>query len=119
MRDESDEPERSGEGPGPEWLDLYPAYHAPDEPSAIHVEAMLRSAGIASRIRSAQIPAYDGVFVAAVGYWGQVLVAREDLLAARALVEEFVREAERGGPSWRWPPSEMDGGERESDPPGH
>jgi hypothetical protein len=93
---------------GLQWLDLYPVYRAPDEPSAIHLEAMLRSAGIAARIRSAQIAAFDGVFANAVGYWGEVLVAREDLLRARALVEEFLREAERGGPALRWPPPEMD-----------
>ena len=105
----SDEPAGTQSG-GAEWLDLYPVYRAPDEPSAIHVEAMLRSAGIPARIRSAQIAAFDGVFASAVGYWGQVLVTREDLLRARALVEEFVREAERGGPSLRWPPPEMDSG---------
>jgi hypothetical protein len=115
MPDETEEPDRDGDRPEPEWLDLYPVYYAPDEPSAIHVEAMLRSAGIAARIRSAQIPAFDGVFAAAVGYWGQVMVTREDLLRARALVEEFVGEAEKGGPSLRWPPVEMEPGGGESE----
>lgn len=81
-----------------EWADLCPVYRAPDESSAIHVTAMLRSAGVTARIRSAQIPAFDGAFAMAVGYWGEVVVPREEFLRARELVELFVREAERGGP---------------------
>jgi hypothetical protein len=104
-RPENDSP---GDGTvGFEWIDLFPVYEAADEPSAIHVQAMLQSAGITARIRSAQIPAFDGVFASAIGFWGQVMVPRDEVVAARALIKDFVRDAERGGPSLRWPPPEL------------
>jgi len=96
-----------------EWVDLVPVYEAPDEPSAIHVRAMLQSAGIAARIRSAQIAGFNGAFASAIGFWGQVMVPRDEVVTARALVADFVRDAERGGPSLRWPPPELDSGARE------
>jgi hypothetical protein len=107
MDDTPSEPPAGGDGPALEWADLCSVYRAPDESSAIHVTAMLRSAGIAARIRSAQIPAFDGAFAMAVGYWGTVMVPREEYLRARELVELFSAEAERGGPELRWPPPEM------------
>ena len=79
-----------------EWLDLYPIYDAPNEDSAIHVCALLQGAGIEARIRSAQIPCFDGAFASAVGYWGQVVVPRDQVLLGRALVEAFTR-TESGG----------------------
>ena len=111
MVDKPDEPPEDGEGTELAWADLCSVYRAPDEPSAIHVTAMLRSAEITARIRSAQIPAFDGAFAMAVGYWGTVMVPREEYLRARELVELFVGEAERGGPELRWPPPELGGSE--------
>jgi hypothetical protein len=71
-------------------LDLYPVYDAPNEDSAIHVRAFLESAGIEARIRSAQVPGFDGAFAMAVGYWGQVLVPRREVVRARDLLEGFL-----------------------------
>jgi hypothetical protein len=109
MHDERDEPTPGDSGDEIGWLDLCAVYRAPDEPSAIHVTAMLRSVGIVARVRSAQIPAFDGAFAMAVGFWGEVMVPREDFLNARTLVEAFVRDAEGGGPEVPWLPSEMQG----------
>lgn len=107
MVDTPREVPREGDGPEIEWADLCALYRAPDESSAIHVTAMLRSAGITARIRSAQIPAFDGAFAMAVGFWGTVLVPREEYLRARELLDLFLAEAERGGPDLRWPPPEL------------
>jgi hypothetical protein len=107
MVDGREEPPPDDDGPEIEWADLCSVYRAPDESSAIHVTAMLRSAGITARIRSAQIPAFDGAFAMAIGYWGTVMVPRAEYLRARELVELFVGEAERGGPELRWPPPEL------------
>ncbi|MBM3316523.1 MAG: hypothetical protein FJY75_01595 [Candidatus Eisenbacteria bacterium] len=77
-------------GPGDgalEWLDLWPVHDAADEDSAIHLQALLRSAGIAARVRSAQVPGFDGVFAMAVGFWGQVLVPKSDVLRARQILD--------------------------------
>jgi len=79
---------------GYEWLDLYPIYNAPDEDSAIHVHSFLVSAGIEARIRSAQVPWLDGVLANVVGYWGQVLVPRRDVIVARDLLEELQAQIE-------------------------
>jgi len=77
------------------WLDLCPVYEAPDEVTAIHVQAFLIGAGLEARIRSAQVPCFDGAFAMAVGYWGHVLVTRGDFLRARALLENWLPGHER------------------------
>ncbi len=105
-----------GEGggdPGYEWLDLFSVYDAPDEPSAIHIQSLLVSAGIEARIRSAQVPWLDGVMSNVIGYWGQVLVAKRDVIAARALLEELKAEMEKEkGAPWT---DEEEGGAGEAD----
>lgn len=73
------------------WADLWPVYEAANEDVAIHVRALLESAGIEARIRSAQIPGFNGAFASAVGFWGQVLVARGDVLRAREVLEALAR----------------------------
>ena len=98
MRDERDVPAPGDSGEKVGWLDLCAVYRAPDESSAIHLTAMLRSVGIAARVRSAQIPAFDGAFAMAVGYWGEVMVPREDVLSALGMVEALVRDAEDATP---------------------
>jgi len=91
-----DEPDGDDRAAAYEWVDLFPVFDAPDELSAIHVRAMLQSAGIEARIRSAQVPWLDGVLANVVGYWGQVLVPRRDVLAARSLLSAYLEEVERG-----------------------
>lgn len=79
-----------------EWLDLRAIYEAPDEPTAIHIQAFLCGAGIDARIRSAQIAGFDGAYAAAIGYWGHVLVPLREVVRAKALLESFLAETERG-----------------------
>jgi hypothetical protein len=97
--------ERNGEM---EWLELHPVYDAADEATAIHVQALLTGVGIAARVRSAQIPGFDGAFAMAVGYWGQVMVAWRDVVRAKALLEAFEEELGREDPPG---PSERGGNE--------
>ncbi|MCK4303917.1 MAG: hypothetical protein KAY24_06735 [Candidatus Eisenbacteria sp.] len=75
-----------------EWGDFYPVYDAPDEATAIHMCSLLRGGGLEARIRSAQIPCFDGAFASAVGYWGQVVVPKREVLVAANLVEAIRRE---------------------------
>jgi len=94
------EDEHSNPGQGGEeiaWLDLIPIYEAPNEDSAIHVQAWLASDGIPARVRSAQIPGFDGAFAMAVGFWGQVMVPRESAERARELVRRLLADAGGGG----------------------
>jgi hypothetical protein len=81
------------EEPGRElvWVDYRPVYRAPDEFSALAVQRVLAEQDIASLVRSAQIPWADGIMSTLKGYWGQLLVAPEDYVRARALVEAYLR----------------------------
>jgi hypothetical protein len=73
------------------WLDLAAICEAGNEDSAIHLCALLQSAGIEARVRSAQVAAFDGVFSAGVGYWGHVMVPRAEAARARELLADFMR----------------------------
>ena len=95
MNDEGGRKKDQERGCEMEWLELHSVYDAPDEATAIHVRALLAGAGIAARVRSAQIPGFDGAFAMAVGYWGQVMVAWRDVVRAKALLEAFLEELER------------------------
>lgn len=77
------------------WLDLVRVHEAANEDTAIHLCALLQSAGIEARVQSAQVAAYDGAFLAAVGFWGHVMVPREDEARARVLIADLLS----GGPS--------------------
>lgn len=88
--------ETGGEGGELQWFDLYPVFDAPDEPTAIHVRAFLAGAGIEARIRSGQIPGFDGAYAMALGFWGQVMVPRREVIRAKALLEAFLGEIEKG-----------------------
>ena len=81
------------EEPGQEvvWVDYRPVYRAPDEFSALAVQRVLAEQDIQSLVRSAQIPWADGIMSTLKAYWGQLLVAPEDYVRARALVEEYLR----------------------------
>jgi hypothetical protein len=89
MRDD-DATMAAADGDGVRWLDLVPVHDAANEDSAIHLCALLKSAGIEARVRSAQVAAFDGAFSAAVGYWGQVVAPRADAARARELLAEFL-----------------------------
>ncbi|MCK4414285.1 MAG: hypothetical protein KAY32_12135 [Candidatus Eisenbacteria sp.] len=96
--DEGGREQGRGTGAGEyEWVDLYPVYAAQDETAAIHVRSLLVSAGIDARIRSAQVPWLDGIMASGLGYWGQVLVPRGEVLAARALLEDLEAQTETKG----------------------
>ena len=113
---DSDDEQRNGEpATEVEWLDLYPVYDAQDEATAIHVQSFLLGAGIEARVRSAQIPGFDGAYAMAVGFWGQVLVHRREVIRAKALLETFLEQVEGEGASAAGEGRESSGGaEREA-----
>ncbi len=94
--DDADDVGGGQDDPAIVWVDLYPVYDAPDEATAIHVQAWLRSAGLTVHIRSGQVPGFDGAVAMGLGYWGQVMVARDEVLQARALLSELLTRITEG-----------------------
>ena len=78
------EPPSSRRASGP-----VPIYEAPDEFSALRVQALLEGAGMIAVVESAQIPWIDGVLANIKGSWGRVLVHPADREAARELVAGY------------------------------
>lgn len=64
-------------------------YRPKDELSALTAQAVLEAAGIKAVVRSLQIPWYDGVARFMRPEWGEVLVADEDLGAAKEVLKGF------------------------------
>src|SRR5688572_5258995 len=79
----------------PEWVDLKPVYEAPDEFSALAVQALLAGSGIEARVRSGQIPWVDGIMRNLLGYWGRVLVEPDDYVRAKELIADYLRSLEQ------------------------
>jgi hypothetical protein len=85
-----DDAQAGREGSGLQWLDLVRVHRAANEDTAIHLCALLQSAGIEARVQSAQVAAYDGVFSAAVGFWGHVMVPPAYAERARVLIADLL-----------------------------
>lgn len=75
---------------------LKSAYQAPDEFTAITIRELLAANGIEAVIRRLETTWLDGIPKVLRGYWGDVLVAEEDLAEAEACVQDFLKEAEHG-----------------------
>jgi len=91
----------------PGWVELRPVYRAPDEFSALAVQRVLAEAEIECLVQSAMVPWTDGIMQNIRGYWGEVLVAVEDLAEAREIVDDYLRSLESEGGS---DAAEADGG---------
>ena len=78
-----------------EWVDLKSVYNAPDEFSALAVQALLTGSGIEARVRSRQIPWVDGIMRNILGYWGHVLVEPDDYVRAKELIADYLRSLEQ------------------------
>jgi hypothetical protein len=74
----------------PDWQPLRPVYKAPDEFSALRMQAVLEEAGIQAAVQSAQIPWVPSVMSHVKGYWGRVLVAPAAVDAAKEIVAEYL-----------------------------
>jgi hypothetical protein len=90
VRDAAHGESDGSETPSRDWVKLVAAYLAPDELSALRIQALLEEAGIEARVESVQIPWIDGVMSNIKGYWGRVLVRPEDAEASRELVADYV-----------------------------
>ncbi len=64
-------------------------YDAKNETTADIVKAALESEGIPAVVRPLHTSWFDGIFVAAEGRWGQVLVPVVDVQRAEAFLAEY------------------------------
>jgi len=68
-----------------------------DEGLGILLQKVLEDEGIASEIRSEQIPWMDGIMKAARGYWGDLLVLERDAERAREVIRSYLEKPPAGG----------------------
>lgn len=73
---------------------LVGVYKAPDELMGVSIKSLLEEKGIKVILQSSQIPWYDSIMVSALGYWGEILVQREDEEKALTLIREFLDSVE-------------------------
>lgn len=73
-----------------EWTKVW---ECSDEVQALTLQAELARHGIASWIRSLELPGYQGL-IHTRPVWGWLLVDREDLPSARLCIEEFMESVE-------------------------
>jgi hypothetical protein len=64
-------------------------YHAEDEATANIVKAALEDAGIPTIVERLESSMFDGAFVNAEGYWGDLVVAQADEVRALELLKEY------------------------------
>jgi hypothetical protein len=74
-----------------------PIYDAPDEFSALRLQAILEEAGVRAWVRSAAIPWIAGVTGSMKGYWGRVLVHPDDRDQATELVRDYLASLDDDG----------------------
>ncbi len=75
---------------------LVTVYRAENELMANTIKDLLEENGIPALVHSFQIPAYDGLAQVMRPFWGEVLVAKEDLAAAKELIAGFLTAVEEG-----------------------
>ncbi len=78
----------SAPAPPPEAWEV--VYAAPDEFSALTLEAVLADAGIDVLVRSEAAPWITGIMAYSQGYWGRLLVHPEAIERARDLVRDYL-----------------------------
>jgi len=70
--------------------DIVEIYRAPDEMTGIAVRDFLEQAGIPAVLQDMHASFYSNVLDRIQGYWGKVLVLREQEMQARKLLEDFL-----------------------------
>jgi hypothetical protein len=65
-------------------------YKPPDELLAVRIKDLLEQQGIVAMLRSYQMPWYDGLAKMMRPEWGEVLVADEDFVRARELLDDLL-----------------------------
>lgn len=71
--------------------ELLCVYRAQSEVQALAIVSLLDEAGIFAKASSKQVPMYDDVFKASLGYWGEILVKKSDLKEGEKLIEEYLK----------------------------
>jgi hypothetical protein len=69
--------------------DFVRVYSAVDEVTANLVRACLEDAGIPAFIRPRESSWFDGVFTMGSGVWGDILVPKDEVERARAIIKEY------------------------------
>jgi hypothetical protein len=87
----SDEPPDAADSP-------QVVHRVPDEAAGALLCGVLVNEGLHAVLRPATLPAYGMVRRDwSTTAWGEILVPREEAAEARALIEDYLRELERGG----------------------
>lgn len=76
--------------------DAVSVYRALDETAANIVKGALEDAGIQAVVRPLHTSWFDGMFVPAEGYWGDVLVRKQDVRKASKLLKEYEQRRTEG-----------------------
>jgi hypothetical protein len=79
-------------GPDPnqgELFDTVVLYKVPDEITGLALRSFLLDAGIEAVLQDMQASFYGSVLTGMQGYWGKVIVAKEQESRARELLAEF------------------------------
>jgi hypothetical protein len=69
-------------------------YKPENEMLALSLKALLEDSGIKVVLKSYQIPWYNGLAKMMRPEWGEILVAEEDYVCAKDLIENFLRNEE-------------------------
>lgn len=67
-------------------------YRTKSEIEAISIVGALEEEGIDAKMASKQVPMYDGIFQADLGYWGDILVEKKDFEKSKKIIEEYLKD---------------------------
>jgi membrane protein YqaA with SNARE-associated domain len=75
-----------------ELFEMVEIYKIPDEITGMALNSFLVDAGIEASIQPMEASFYGGALNVMLGYWGKLLVPRDEETKARKLLETFIRE---------------------------
>ncbi len=74
-----------------DYIEMVELQQVPDEVSGVMMKGILENSGITVILRSAKLPAYDGIpSTWSTYYWGKLLVPKEDLETSRKILEDYL-----------------------------
>lgn len=85
------EPE-AGQNPQGELFEMVDIYKIPDEITGLAIRSFLADHGIDAVLQDMQASFYAGTLNMFLGYWGKLLVPKEQEEQARGLLEDFLRD---------------------------
>ena len=75
-----------------EMFEMVEIYKIPDEITGMALSSFLADAGVQASIQPMEASFYGGALNVMLGYWGKLLVEREDEAKARKFLEDFLRD---------------------------